>query len=166
MDLKPALGALLLLAAGVVAPARAADTIRPGRWEFTVTTRMANLPALPKGIKLPRNLQLEIGQGTITVRRTSCVRSSDPTAELAKPHGPGAKKSRCTVERLQRNGGTITWATTCTAPAGTLHSEGTAHYSGAQMEADFTSRTTRPDGPPIDASSHVVGHYLGPCGGK
>ena len=164
MILKPAAGALLLLAGLALMPARAADTVRPGRWEYTVTTRMANLPQLPPGVKLPPNVHLHIGRGGMTVTHTSCVRSSDPTAALARPHGPGARKSRCSVDRLQRRGGTVSWATTCTMPEGTLHSEGTAHYTGERMEADFTSRTTRPGAPPIDASSHVEGRYLGPCG--
>jgi Protein of unknown function (DUF3617) len=163
---KPAAGALLLLVACALWPARAADTLRPGKWEYTVTTRTADLPQLPPGVKLPPNLHLHIGRGGMTVSHTGCLRTSDPAAALAKPHGPGAAHSQCTVERMQRSGGTITWATTCTMPDGVLHSEGTAHYTGERIEADFRTRTTRPDGPPMKATSHVVGRYLGPCDEK
>ena len=166
MNLKPAAGALLLLAPCVLMPAQAADTVRPGKWEYTVTTRMANLPQLPPGVKLPPNIHLHIGHGGMTVSHTSCVRASDPTAALARPLGPGAAKCHCKIDRIERSGGTISWATTCAMPEGTLHSQGTAHYTRDRMEADFTSRTTRPDGPPLDATSHVVGRYLGPCDRK
>jgi hypothetical protein len=64
---------------------------------------------------------------------------------------------------MEHTGNTIRWASTCKTPEATVHSEGTATYSGDRMEANFTTKTTRASGPPIEASQHVVGRYLGAC---
>jgi|SRR5579884_1578953 len=156
--------ALLPLALLVVAPAQAADAIRPGKWEYTVTTQMPNMPQLPPGVQLPPNVHIQQGPGGMAVTHTSCVTAADPTAELSRPHGPNAAQSQCKVERMDRNGGTVSWVTTCTTPDATVHSEGTARYSGDRMDASFRSRTTpRRGGQPMEASNTVTGRYLGPC---
>lgn len=142
-------------------PAEAQDAFRPGKWEYTITTRMPNVPQLPPGVQLPPNVQMQAGGMTAT--HTSCINSNDPTAELSKPRGPRAAESRCTVERMTRAGGTISWATTCTSPDATVRTEGNARYQGDRMEADTKTRTTQPNGAPIEVSNHIAGRYLGPC---
>jgi hypothetical protein len=158
---------LLALAAAAPIAAEAADGIKPGKWEYTITTQMPNLPNLPQlppGVQLPPNVQM--GAGGLSATHTSCVTASDPAAELSKPRGPGAAQSRCNVERMNRSGGTISWVTACTMPDGTSHSEGTARYSGDRREATTKTRTSRGNGPPMEVSNHVVGRYLGPCDGR
>lgn len=140
----------------------AQDAIRPGKWEYTVTMQMPNPPQLPPGVQLPPNVQTQSGAGGITV--TSCVNTNDPTAELRRPHG--SSEGQCKVDRLQRSGSTITWASSCTTPEATVHSEGTAHYNGDRMEANFTTRTIHANGAPIQTSQQVAGRYLGPCDAK
>lgn len=152
---------LLLLALPAAPPARAADTIRPGKWEYTVTARLPNLPP-PPGATAPGNGQLPAGGG-MTATHASCLESSDPVAELSKPRGPNAAQSRCRVEKMNRTGNAVSWVTSCTTPDGTSRSEGTAHYTGDLMEADTKTRTTRQNGPPLEVTNHVTGRYLGPC---
>jgi hypothetical protein len=143
-------------------PGGAADTIRPGKWEYTVTSQMPNLPQTPQ---LPPNVRMPAGGG-MTATHTSCVTSSDPATELSKPHGPAAAQSRCNIERVDRSAGMVSWATTCTIPDGVSRSEGTARYTGEHMEANTRTRTTRQNGAPLEVSNHIVGRYLGPCDGR
>jgi len=166
MNVKPAAGALLLLFSGGVLPALAADMMRPGKWEYTVTTQMPNMPQMPQlppGVRLPPNVQMHAGGGGMTATHTKCVTSTDPAAELSKPQGPGAAESRCNVEKMNRSSGTVSWFATCTTPDGTSRSEGTARYSADRMEADTKTRTTHGNGPPMEVTNHVTGRYLGPC---
>ncbi|HEX5319309.1 MAG TPA: hypothetical protein VFW46_09140 [Stellaceae bacterium] len=51
-------------------------------------------------------------------------------------------------EKMERKGGTVSWATECTTPQGTIRSEGTAHYGGDRMVATFKSRTAQGGTPP------------------
>lgn len=154
--------------AGVVTDAADAQTaIKPGKWEYTVTMQMPNMPQLPPGVQLPPNVQMPQGAGGMTVTHTSCMNSSDPTAELRRPRSPqGSAEGQCKLDRLQQSGGSISWASTCTMPEATVHSEGTAQYKGERMEASFTTRTTHGGGPPIQMSQHVNGRFVGPCDAK
>jgi hypothetical protein len=160
MNMKLVAGFLI----AVAMPAGAADGIRPGRWEYTVTTRMPSMPQAP-GAQLPPNVQMPAG-GAMTATHTNCVTSNDPAAELAKPHGPAAAQSRCNVEKMDRSGGTAAWITTCTTPEGVSRSEGTARYTGERVEADSRTRTTSRNRAPLEVSNHIIGRYLGPCDGK
>ena len=158
--------AVLALAASRDA-ADAQTAIKPGKWEYTVTMQMPNMPQLPKDVQPPPNVQMQQGTGGMSITHTSCLNSGDPTAELRRPQGPqGSAEGQCKVERLQQTGATISWTTTCTMPEATVHSEGTAHYDGDRMEADFTTRTTHAGGPPMQVSQHVNGRYIGPCEAK
>jgi hypothetical protein len=156
---KIKLAAAVLVAAAL--PAGAADGIRPGKWEYTVTTQMQNAPKPPPDVQLP-NVPMPAGGG-MTATHTNCVTSNDPAAELSKPRGPAAAQSRCTVERIDRTGGTVSWVTTCTNPDGVSRSEGKARYTGERVEADSRTRTTHQNGAPLEVSNHIVGRYLGPC---
>ena len=162
MNMKIVGGMLFATAFAVILPAGAADGIRPGKWEYTVTTQM---PQLPAGVQLPSNVQMPAGGG-MTATHTNCVTSSDPAAELAKPYGPAAAQSRCNVEKVDRSGGTVSWATACTTPDAVSRSEGAARYTGDRLEANTRSRTTRQNGAPLEVSNHIVGRYLGPCDGR
>lgn len=159
-----AVSALAVVAAG---GADAQTLIKPGEWEYTVTMQMPNMPQLPAGVKLPPNVQTQPGAGGMTVTHASCLNSGDPTEELRGQRGPqGSAEGQCKVERLKQEGATVSWASTCTMPEATVHSEGTAHYNGDRMEADFTTRTTHAGQSPIQVSQHVNGRYLGPCDAK
>jgi Protein of unknown function (DUF3617) len=157
------LAALLLLTA-VAASARAGEAIRPGRWEFTVELHMPGVAPMPPGVRLPPNMQMRSGRDGMTVIDTACVKTGDPSAALRRPPvPPGTDASQCKLDRLDRDGGNISWATTCTTAAATVHSEGTAHYRRDTMEARYTSRTTSAGAPAVEMSQHVTGRYLGPC---
>jgi hypothetical protein len=161
MKIKLVAAAVLIAAA---LPAGAADGIRPGKWEYTVTTQMPNMPQVPPGAPVPPHAQMPAGGG-MTATHTSCVTSNDPAAELSRPHGPAAAQSRCNVERIDRTGGTVSWVTACTTPSGVSRSEGKARYTGERVEADSRTRTTHQSGAPLEVSNHIVGRYLGPCDG-
>jgi hypothetical protein len=156
-------GAVLAATLAFAASAEAADAIKAGKWEYTVTSQMPNMPQLPPGVKLPPNVQIQGGPGGMTATHVSCVTPSDPIAELRRPHGPSAAQSQCRIEKMERSGGMVSWASSCTSPDATVRSEGTAHYAGDRMEANFATRTTPTHGSPMAMSNHVVGHYLGPC---
>jgi Protein of unknown function (DUF3617) len=159
--------AALVLALVAAQAADAQTAIKPGKWEYTVTMQMPKMPQLPPGVQLPPNVQMQQGPGGMSITHTSCMKDSDPTAELRRPRGPqGSAEGQCKVERLQRNGATISWASTCTTPQATVHTEGSAHYNGDRMEANFTTRTTHASGSPIQVSQHVNGRYVGPCDEK
>ena len=169
MNRKIVAGFMATVAHAAALPAGAADGIRPGKWEYTVTTQMPNMPQvqqLPPGVQLPPNAQMP-ASGGMTATHASCVTSTDPAAELAKPHGPASATSRCNVERTDRSGTTVSWATACTAPdGGVSRTEGAARYTGERMEANTRTRTTRQNGVPLEVSNHIVGRYLGPCDGR
>jgi hypothetical protein len=153
---KIELVAAFLIAAALPA---AADGIRPGKWEYTVTAQMPNMPQLPPKVQVP-------AAGGMTATHTSCVTSNDPAAELSKPRGPAAGQSRCNVERIDRTVGAVSWVTACTIPEGVSRSEGTARYTADRVEADSRTRTTHQNGAPLEVSNHIVGRYLGPCDGR
>lgn len=165
-NLTRVLGILAVAFAGAHT-VHAQDAIKGGKWEYTLNMQLPKMPQLPAGVQLPPNVQTQSEAGGMTATHTSCLDSGDPTAELRRPQGPqGSNAAQCKVERLQQNGATITWASSCTTPEASVHTEGKAHYSGDHMEADFTTRTTHAGGSPIQASQHVVGRYVGPCDSK
>lgn len=153
--MKIVAGIMLATAQAAATPAGAAAGIRPGKWEYTVTTQMPNLPQLPPGVQLPPNVQVPAGGG-MTATHTSRVTSTDPAAELAKPHGPAAAQSRCNVDRMDRSGSTVSWATSCIAPDGMSRSEGAKRYSGERVKANSRTRTTPRNGTPLEVSNHIV----------
>ncbi|HEX6443067.1 MAG TPA: DUF3617 family protein [Stellaceae bacterium] len=155
------------LAVAAIHAADAQTAIKAGKWEYTVTMQMPNMPQLPPGVKPPPNVQAQPGADGMTITHVSCLNSGDPTAELRRARGPqGSAEGQCKVERLKQEGATVSWASTCTMPEATVHSEGSAHYDGDRMEANFTTRTTHASGPPIQVSQHVNGRYVGPCDAK
>jgi hypothetical protein len=157
-----ALLASLILGLGA---ARADDLIKPGNWEYTTTMQMPNMPQLPPGVQLPPNVQMQSGPGGMTMTATRCVKSGDAANALKAMRGAEKAGAHCTTDRQDRSGDTMTWAITCSMPdGGTMHTEGTAHYSGDSMDADVKSNMTSSQGAPIERTMHVSGRYLGQCG--
>ena len=160
MKLRLAAGTLLALAlpAGLASePAHSAEAIKPGRWEFTSQMQAPAMPQLPPGVSLPAGVQARPGSG-VAATHTTCI---DP--ENSVPTDP---RRECKIERMQRNGATVNWSTTCTMPQGAVRSDGVAHYAGDTMEATLTTHVPQGDGKTLQTSQHITGHYLGPCTGK
>jgi Protein of unknown function (DUF3617) len=158
IEVKTNLAGMLALAAGLaaapMASAHAQNAVKAGRWEFTSQLQTPAMPQLPPGASLPPGMQTQPGGG-IGATHTSCI---DP--EKAVPTDP---RPECKVDNMARNGGTITWSTTCTTQQGTVRSEGVAHYLGDTMEATMTTHLPAGDGRTIDNSQRITGRYLGPC---
>ena len=135
--------------------AYAADTVKPGKWEFSSQMQMPATPPLPPGTSLPPGVQLRQGGGASTTH-TSCIE-----LEKAVPTDP---RPECRIERMTRNGVTANWATTCTTGQGNVRSEGVAHYSGDTMDATLTTHVPQAGGRAMETTQRITGRYLGPCG--
>lgn len=158
--MKPAAVILVAVAAvGAAAPGYAADAIRAGKWEFAAQVQVPNLPKLPPGVTLPPGVN--IGPGGINVTRTSCVNQSTAVPPDLRP--PADQKGQCKIDKLDHNAGTVRWVTSCATPQGTVHSDGTAHYTGDKMEATLITRSVDPAGKAQESSQRITGRYLGPC---
>jgi hypothetical protein len=148
----------ILLAAfvtGILAGAAgAAEEIKGGKWQFN--TQM-QLPASAQPSPATQTTQ----SGSPGMMRTACVDADNPV-----PAETQQGNIRCTLDRVDRNGGVVTWSMTCNAPHGPIHSAGAARYSGDTMEATLTARVPGPNGHPVDAPGRITGHYLGPCNPK
>jgi len=72
---------------------------------------------------------------------------------------------QCKLDKMERNGGSVTWAMTCNSPQGPIHSAGTACYTGDTMAAKLTTSVPGPNGQTMNASGRRTGRYLGPCDG-
>jgi hypothetical protein len=165
-------GAAVAIAIAVTALTNAradSEAIRPGKWQYTVTLRMPDLPQLPSGIKLPKGVQL--GAGNMTVIRTSCLKSADPAEALQRLQSEAGAKGHCNIERMDRIGATVRWAMTCGRAEAIVRIDGTAQFEGDRMEGEMTSHANirgsgaGGGGAPIEASARVTGRYIGPCGG-
>jgi hypothetical protein len=168
MHVKLVVAALLAAVCAGCAGARADDAIKPGKWQYTTTMQMPNMPQLPPGVKLPPNVQMQNGRGGMTVTTTQCITAADPSsAALKGTHVAERAGANCTTDHMDRSGGTASWAMTCATPeGGTMHIEGTAHYDGDQMEADVHNTMTSAQGQSFETSVHATGQYLGPCDGN
>ncbi len=140
--------------AGTMMSASAAETIKPGRWEFTSQMQMPGGAQLPAGTSLPPGLQGRPGGG-MSATHTSCI---DP--DKAVPTDP---RPECRVDRMQRNGATIAWSSSCTTAQGTVRSDGVARYAGNSMDATLTTHVPGQGGAMMDMRQRITGRYLGPC---
>ena len=145
---------LALLQAGTAINAGAAETIKPGRWEFTSQMQMPGGAQLPPGTSMPPGVQGRPGGG-MSATHTSCI-----AADKAVPTDP---RPECRVERMQRQGATITWSSSCTTGQGTVRSDGVANYRGNSMEATLTTHVPGQGGAVMDTRQRITGRYLGPC---
>jgi len=153
VTIKSVFGAAALLASCGLA-AHAADTIKPGRWEFTSQMQAPAMPQLPPGTQLPPGMQMPQGGG-MSASHTSCI-----DADRAIPTDP---RPECKVQSLQRDGSTINWTTVCTTPQGAVQSSGAARYSGDTMQANMTTQIPQAGGRFMTTTQRITGRYLGAC---
>lgn len=154
---------LSLIAGPASISAYAADGIKAGKWEFSAQVQVPNMPKLPPGVQLPPGVN--IGAGGVNVTRTQCVDSSSPVP--ADMHERNQQHGQCKMAKLDSSGGTVRWETTCTPDDGTVvHSQGTARYTGDNMEAEIKTFVVAKGGAPQESTQHVNGRYLGQCDGK
>jgi hypothetical protein len=148
MNNRAAQGMLVAALLFGVAPvgARAADTVKAGKWQFTTQMQLPPLPQSAAGA------QPGGGSGQ-PMTRTACI----------DPAHPIPVEAQCKLDDVTQNGGTVTWAMTCNMPQGPVHSTGSARYAGETMEANLTARVPGPNGQPVDAPGRITGRYLGPC---
>ena len=141
----------VLIAAFVIGVAAgtggAAEEIKSGKWQFTTHMQMPVSPGASTG---PGS-----GPG---MTRTACVDAANPV-----PPETQQGNVQCKVDKVERNGGVVSWSMTCSSPQGPIQSSGAARYSGDTMEATLTARLPGPDGQPVDAPGRITGRYVGPC---
>lgn len=138
-----------------------AQDIKPGKWEYTARTDMGNrpMPQIPpdKLAQMPPEARAKLEQmihGGITY--SSCI-----TADRPMPKNPRA--GNCTMDKMERNGGTVSWRASCTRDGRESQAEATAVYTGDTMTMDMIFRTTSRDGREMTMKQHITGRYLGPC---
>jgi hypothetical protein len=155
------IAAAAILAAGVAHAAD--DTLKPGKWEFTTDIKG---PPMPAGTKAPPGVQIR-PDGSMHVAQTVCVNARNPVP-VGPPPVPPQKPGQpsCKLDKMDRNGGDVHWAMTCSGPQGSTHAEGEAHYRGDTMQANVQSHIAAPNQPAADVSQSVSGRYLGACTGK
>jgi hypothetical protein len=154
-------GSLLFACVGLLAAAGTAwadDGYKPGKWEFTV-----EMPDVqwPSGVVLPSGYKTRPGGG-MTVVHTGCVTEDDLVPSFA-PGPRGQLDPHCTIDKVEREGASVRWTTSCTFAQSTTRSEGEARYSGDTMAADFTAHITASNLPPRELTHHMTGRWLGPC---
>jgi hypothetical protein len=148
------LGIALLTPVGI-GIAWAADEIKAGKWEFTAITQSSGLQG-PGGMSLPSRIPRASGTMPPSVH-TTCI--TDP--DKALPEDPG---KNCKIEKMERNGGSISWVKVCT-PTGSapVRSEGSASFNGDRMTASMTTHVPGRGGVFVDTSTQITGQWLGPC---
>jgi len=134
-----------LLAGLTPGAARAADAVKAGKWQFTTQMQLPAPQAPAGGQSVP-------GSGQ-PMTRTACI---DPTH-------PIPVEEQCKLDNMQRNGGAVTWAMTCSMPQGPVRSTGSGHYAGDTMTATLTAVVPDPNGKWVNAPGRITGRYLGPC---
>jgi len=151
MKTKAVQGIVLATLLSVATPiaAHAADEIRAGKWQFTTQMQM---PALPQSAAAAQ------GQPGSSPPMTlgACIDAANPVP--ADPH--------CTLDQVNRRGGVVSWAMTCTSPQGPIQSAGSARYTGDTMEGTLTARVPGPNGQSVDRPGRISGSYVGPCDAK
>jgi hypothetical protein len=160
---KFAAGALLLIAlqaGSAITPADitplgvrfayAAGVIKSGRWEFTARMQM---PPMPAGASLPSGMAPPTAG--VNATHTGCI---EP--DKAVPTDP---RPECKIDRMVRNGGTVTWATTCTTAQGSVRSQGVARYAGERMDGTLITQVPQANGGTMETKQSITGRYLGSC---
>jgi hypothetical protein len=150
--MSKAVGGTLLaacVASTMSVASQAADEIRAGKWQFT--TQMQ----LPSGAQSPSGVQKPAGEIT-PMTLTACIDSANPIPA----------EGQCSLDRVDRKGGLVTWAMTCNSPRGAIRSAGSARYAGDTMEGTLTARVPGLNGQPVDTPGRITGRYLGPCDAK
>ena len=110
---------------------------------------------LPGAAQSPPGVQASAG-GNAPMTRTACIDAANPIPAEAQ----------CKLDRVDRQGGVVTWAMTCNTPRGPILSAGSGRYAGDAMEATLTARVPGPNGQPVDTPGRITGRYLAPCDEK
>ena len=164
---KRAAGAAVILAMmAVLAVPVAAQQVKPGQWRYSTTVDMpaASLPSIPPEqlAKLPPKMRarIELMMHGHAVEYSACLTSDKPVPRMPK-------NRHCTIERMSRDGATLTWSASCKLRHGQVdHADAVATYSGDRMAMDMTIHGTGPDGKPMTLHQHTSGRYVGPCKAK
>jgi Protein of unknown function (DUF3617) len=156
MKTRAVQGVLLaaLLAGAAPNAAHAANEIKAGKWQFT--TQMQTPAASPSSPGA--QAQPAANPGTTD---TACI---DPTRPVPTEMQQG--NVQCKLDKMERNGGNVTWTMTCNSPQGPIPTAGSARFSGNTMEATLTARVPGPNGQPVNTPGRITGRYLGPCDTK
>jgi hypothetical protein len=142
---------VLLTGTVTTSAADAADEIRNGKWQFTTEMQM------PTTTQPPSSVQAGPGSNT-KMTHIACISQENPVPAETQ------RDVQCKVDKMQRNGGTVTWTMTCTPPQGTpVRSDGVAHYAGTTMQGTFTAHMTAANGKPADNPGRISGRYVGAC---
>jgi hypothetical protein len=131
-----------------------ADEIKAGKWQFTTEMEMPGMPPSAAGAQAR-----PVGGAPMT--STICIDASNPV-----PAETQQGNVQCKLDKMERNGGSVTWAMTCNSPQGPVQSAGSGRYTGDTMAANLTARVPGPNGQVMNAPGRIIGRYLGPCGSK
>jgi hypothetical protein len=160
--------AILILVPEVwVCVAGAEDTIRPGKWEWTVVVPKMQKP--PPGTQLSHSMRWG-PEGVIT---SVCLRET----KLKPPHvhrrlptivngdlGKGSCDMDVTTDAATA---TRSMSINCAWSSGaTSRVEGVMHFHDNTLDGTATNRLSFPDKPAIEQSSVLKGRYVGPCDPK
>ena len=145
---------LLIAVLAGLAPigARGADEIKSGKWQFTTEMEMPASAAA--------GAQARPASGA-PMTRTLCIDPANPV-----PAETQQGNIQCKLEKMERHGGSVTWAMTCNSPQGPIHSAGAGRYTGDTMAANLTASVPGPNGQMMNAPGRITGRYLGPCAPK
>lgn len=153
---------LIFLALG--ASAAAADKPHEGLWRYTMKMDMGNMamPDMPQAdlSKLPPEIRAKMPQFSgkqMSMNFEHCLTEEDmvPQQQNGRDH--------CTITKMDRQGNTVNWASTCDTPDGKMTATGTATYRGDNMTASTHMTGTGHGGKPIDMTQDITGQYVGAC---
>src|SRR3954467_14330336 len=111
------------LASGTVLAAE--ETLKPGKWEFVTDVRGPKAPSLPPGAKLPPGVQMR-PDGSMNITRSVCVNAKSPVPAGPPKPPQGSGQPNCNLDKMERSGGEVHWAMTCSGQQGTTHADGEA----------------------------------------
>lgn len=136
---------LLLVAAGP------GMSVKPGKWETTVTILDMNMPGVPAGIAQMMRSH--------PITATSCV-----TPEQAAD-GPRSvlqnSKGKCHYASFNVTGGRFDSVLECVAGSGTMTTTSSGSFTATSLDA--TGNAVMTGSRPMTTKSHAVAHYVGPC---
>ncbi len=124
-----------------VSPIVCAQTMEPGEWEFTTTTKSRLLPK-PQTSNFKR-----------------CVHKED-TENPERWLGRQSEKNDCNLAKSENSGGMLKWEIHC--PKTNIRGTGTAKLAPEQMSSDMQF-VGELHGQKIQMNTRVEGRRLGPC---
>ena len=135
---------LILSCAVLLSSAAVAQTVQPGMWETTSTTKSANMPDMPAF--LAKRLQGH----TVTVKH--CI---TPEEAAQGPKQMIAQQKSCSIDHYNMSGGRFDAKLICSGT--TVTSAGS--YTPVSMSGD--SHVSGPNG--VDMTAHVESRRTGSC---